>query len=231
MGILADGLAILLGGLLGEKLKKKTLARDYSILAICIMLVSLVGFLENVYNVKGEKIISENLITVLFAFLVGSIIGEKTRLEERLSGLNRSTNQAFHGFLDAVLFFGIGGLQISGPILWVSNQDNSQLFIKSCIDFPFAVAYGAAYGKSVSLAALPVALMQLGVALIAYAFSSFFSREVIAQLCAIGYMILFFSGFNLMPGSKNKINNINMLPGILMVVLFHFVVNGLERII
>jgi len=41
------------------------------------------------------------------------------------------------------------------------------------------------------------------------------------QLCAIGYILLFFSGLNLTTDGKSRINNINMLPGMLLVILFH----------
>lgn len=230
MGIITDAIAIILGGLFGGKLQKRTSSKNYNILAVSIIIVSLVGFLENVYNVQGENIASENLLVVLFSFLVGSKIGETLRIEEKLSNLSKTSNKHINAFIDSMLFFGVGGLQISGPILLALNNDNSQLFIKSFVDLPFAIAFGATYEKVVSLSALPVAAIQVLIALIAYFFSNFFSNEMTAQLCAMGYIILFFSGFNLMADGKYKINNINMLPGILLVVLFNLIINVTERV-
>ena len=51
MGIITDAIAIVLGGLLGGKLQKRTSDMNYNILSIAIIIVSLVGFLENVYNI------------------------------------------------------------------------------------------------------------------------------------------------------------------------------------
>ena len=230
MGILTDALAIIFGGLFGGKLQKKSSTNNYHILGIGIMIISLVGFLENMYNVQGENVVSENLVIVLFSYLIGSKIGEALQIEDKLSVFSNTSNSSLNAFVDATLFFGIGGLQISGPILLALNKDNTQLFIKSFVDLPFAIAFGATYGKVVSLSSLPVALIQTFIALIAYFFSSFFNNEMTTQLCAMGYIILFFSGFNLMTDGKHKINNINMLPGIFLVILFNTLIGIVERI-
>ena len=221
MGILTDALAIAFGGLFGSRLQSRSKSGDYRTLGIGIMIVSLVGFIENMYNVKGELIVSSNLVVVLLAYIAGSKLGELLHLEDRLSSLGRGQNAAFNAFIDATLFFGIGGLQISGPVALAIHGDNSQLLIKSFVDLPFAIAFGAAYGKITALSALPVAGLQLVIAVIAWLSASVFSQVLTMQLCAIGYILLFFSGFNLMTDGKYKINNINMLPGMLLVVLFN----------
>lgn len=221
MGIFTDALAIILGGLFGGKLQKRSNSNNYHILGIGIMIVSLVGFLENVYNVQGASIVSENLTVVLFAYLIGNKTGEVLQLETRLSNLSNTKDKSFNAFIDAALYFGIGGLQISGPILLAINHDNSQLYLKTFLDIPFAIVFGATYGKVVSLSAVPVAIIQIIIAAIACFFSGFFSGVLIAQLCAMGYIILFFSGFNLMTDGKYRINNINMLPGVFLIILYN----------
>lgn len=231
MGIIADALAIIVGGFFGGRLQKIMGNKNYSVLAIAIMIVSLVGFLENIYNVQGDSIASENLLVVLFSFLIGSKMGEALRIEEKLSNLSKTSNKQFNAFIDTVLFFGVGGLQISGPILLALNRDSSQLFIKTFVDFPFAVAFGATYGKVVSLSALPVAFIQILIACTACLFAPAFSSSMTAQLCAMGYIILFFSGFNLITNGKYRINNINMLPGIFLVAMFHLIISIMEGIL
>lgn len=226
MGIVVDALAIAFGGLFGSKLQKKDYAENYHTLGIGIMIVSLVGFVENMFNVQGQSIASENLIIVLFAYMIGSKAGEALHLEERLSYVGKSKNASLNSFVDAALFFGVGGLQICGPVALAINNDNSQLLIKSVVDIPFAIVFGSTCGKIVSLSALPVAAIQILIAVIAYFSAAVFSAEMTAQLCAVGYIILFFSGFNLMTDGRYKINNINMLPGIFFVILFH-VMNGI----
>jgi len=230
VGIIVDSLAIIIGSLLGGRLKKRSSSGNYGILAISILILSLVGFLENVYNVQGEKINSENLLVVLFLFIIGSKIGEKLKIEERLSNLSKTTDKNLNALIDSALFFGVGGLQISGPILLALKNDSSQLYIKALVDLPFAVAFGDTYGKKAALSALPVALVQIIIAATAYFLSNCFSTQMIEQLCAMGYIILFFSGFNLMMNGKYKVNNINMLPSIFLVVLFNLIMGVMERL-
>lgn len=230
MGIIADALAIILGGLLGNKLQKRSGDNNYTILGITILMLSLVGFLENVCRVDGEAIDGGNLLVILCAFFIGSKIGEILQIEQKLSLLSKTPSKQLNAFVDSALFFGVGGLQISGSILLALNNDSSPLFIKALVDLPFAIAFGATYGKVVSLSALPVALVQILIAAVTYCLSGFFSEEMITGLCAMGYIILFFSGFNLITNGKYKINNINMLPGIVLVMVLNGIMDVMERV-
>ena len=231
MGIVLDGISIALGCLVGSKLRRKTHRGGYQTLGIGIMIVSLVGCLENMFLVDGNTISGVNLLTVLFAYLAGSWVGEGLRLEARLSDLGKTDNASLNAFMDTALFFGVGGLQISGPIALAMNGDNSQLFIKSFVDLPFALAFGGAYGSKAALAAIPVAALQLLILWIARLTLGEFGDSMIQQLCAMGYIILFFSGMNLMTDGKHRIPNINMLPGILLVIIINMVLNLAERLL
>lgn len=221
MGIIAN-MAVIAGlGLVGSRLRKGITAETFRSLGICIVIVSIVGFFENMYNVQEGRLISTSLTLVLIAFLIGSRLGEKLRLNQHLSHWGTSGNGSKNAVMDAFLFFGIGGLQICGPIAFATQGDNSQLLLKSAIDFPFAILFGATYGPWVALAALPVGLVQAGIALTAWCLRDFFTDQVVMDLCSMGYIILFFSGFNLFTNSKNKVDNISMLPAILIILLYH----------
>ena len=221
MGILADALVIGIGSIFGCKLKDYKIA--HQTIGIGIMMLSLVCFLENMYDINGKTLSNNHLIVVLLAFLIGSKIGEMLRLEERMSNLSKTKNQSLNAIVDATLFFGVGGLQISGPIALALNHSSDQLFLKSMVDAPFALVFGSSYGKVTALSAFPVAILQLGIAAVASSFSFLFAPSLIAEICAMGYIILFFSGLNLMTDGKAKISNINMLPGILLIFIFNII--------
>lgn len=223
MGVLANALCIACGSLFGGKLKRGFAKENNQILGIGIMILSMVGFFENIYQVNGGTIASENLLVVLFAYMLGSKLGDWIKLEDKINALGRSKEGEQSALLNAILFFGVGGLQICGPIALAINQDNSQLLLKSAIDFPFAIALGAAYGSIVAISAVPVALGQLIIAGAACLSASWFSSQMTAQVCAIGYIILFFSGYNMISGKKNQISNVNMLPGIILLILYHVI--------
>ena len=223
MGIIINFLAIAAGGLIGSLLKKKINFQNFSVLGIGIMIISLVGFFENIYDVADANLKSSNLTVVVISLIIGTFAGEALHIGDKLGNLPRKGNESFNSFLDAVFFFGIGGLQISGPILLALNNDSSQLILKSMIDIPFAVMFGICYGKVTSLSAIPVAILQVVIALLAYCAKDFLGGAAVDQLCAFGYIVLFFTGLNMVCDIKNKINNTNMLFGIVIILLFNTV--------
>jgi len=223
MGIIINFLAIAVGGLIGSFLKKKINFQNFSVLGIGIMIISLVGFFENIYDVADANLKSSNLTVVVISLIIGTFIGEALHIGDKLSNLPRKESGSFNSFLDATCFFGIGGLQISGPILFALNNDSSQLILKSMIDIPFAVMFGICYGKVISLSAVPVAMLQVAIALFAYCAKDVLDGAVVSQLCAFGYIVLFFTGLNMICEIKNKINNTNMLFGIVIILLFNTV--------
>lgn len=221
MGIAADALSIVIGSLLGSAFKERIKLKNFVVLAISIMIISLAGFVENIFDIREMTLKSDALPVVVFALTIGTFFGEHMHLDTKISNLSEHTQGGFCNLTDAAIFFGVGGLQICGPILLATMGDNEQLLLKSMIDFPFAMMFGISYGKTVSFAALPVALVQAVIAVFASISKSFFDTEVIKQLCALGYIILFFSGFNLICDKKYKINNVNMLIGIFVILLYH----------
>ena len=80
MGIVANALVIGIFGLLGSVLKKSITKDRFGVLGICIVIVSLVGFFENVYTIENGKIQSGSLTLLLIAFIIGNELGEKLRI-------------------------------------------------------------------------------------------------------------------------------------------------------
>ena len=224
MGFIVDACSIFLGGILGGIFQKKLNFKNNPALAIAIMLISLVGLLENILSISDGKIVGEHTVVVSIALVLGYLIGDALKLEYRIYSLSKAQNISKNGFIDSVLFFGIGGLQISGPILYALTGDNFQLVLKGVIDFPFALMMGATYGKKISVSAIVVVLGQLIIAAVAYFFGAFISTNLLCQLCSIGYLILFFSGFNMLCSPQSKIKNIHIIPGIFLIIIFNVIV-------
>ena len=125
--------------------------------------------------------------------------------------------------MDSPVFFGVGGMQICGPIMLATNGGNELLIMKSVIDFPFALMFGISYGKKSAISSLPVALGQIIILLITMWSENFVDTYFINQVCAMGYIVLFFSGFNLICEKQHKINNTGMLMGFVPLLLYNVV--------
>ena len=221
MGIIMNFLSITTGSLFGNIFKERIKFKNFTVFGIAIMIISIVGFFENIFDVNGMALKSNDLLVVVFALIIGTILGDAIQLETKISNISSYLNDSFTAFIDATIFFGVGGMQICGPIMLATVGDNSQLIIKSLIDFPFALMFGISYGKKVLLSSIPVAIVQVIIVLLTILSKTFFDTTVIKQLCAMGYIILFFSGFNLICESKYKINNVNMIIGIFIILLYN----------
>ena len=223
MGILISALSISSGTLLGGMFKSRIKLNNFAILGIAIMIISLVGFLENILFIQELALKSNDLLVVIFALIAGTLIGDIFQFDTRLSKLSELGSNGFSSLIDAAIFFGVGGMQICGPIMLATTGDNTQLILKSAIDFPFALMFGISYGKRTALSAIPVAIGQFVIFAISNLAGNFLDANIIKQICAIGYIILFFSGFNLMCEKNHKINNINMLIGIGVIILYNII--------
>ena len=221
MGIIMNFLSITTGSLFGNIFKERIKFKNFTVFGIAIMIISIVGFFENIFDVNGMALKSNDLLVVVFALIIGTILGDAIQLETKINNISSYLNDSFTAFIDATIFFGVGGMQICGPIMLATVGDNSQLIIKSLIDFPFALMFGISYGKKVLLSSIPVAVVQVIIVLLTILSKTFFDTTVIKQLCALGYIILFFSGFNLICESKYKINNVNMIIGIFIILLYN----------
>ena len=223
MGIAINTLSIMVGSFLGSVFKERIKFKNFAVLGIAIMIISIVGFFENIFDINGMTLKSNDLLVVVFALIIGTILGDAIQLETKISNISSLANDGFSGIIDAAIFFGVGGMQICGPILLATIGDNGQLILKSIIDFPFALMFGISYGKKVSLSAVPVAIGQALIVLLTILSKNILDTMVIKQLCSMGYIILFFSGFNLICASKYKIKNVNMIVGIFIILFYNII--------
>lgn len=229
MGILTNALTISLGGLLGSLFKKFSTENFIKMCGICLIIISSVGFLENVFAVEGITVTSDGLVLIVISLCIGYLIGTLLNLEKKTLKSNPTLNKQKSAFLDATMFFSIGGLQITGSILLAFSGDSSMLYLKSMVDLPFAIMLGSTLGRAVSLSAIPVALFQAIIFLISKLLGDFITPTFLKELCAISYAILFFSGYNLLVEDKNKFSSVNMLPSVLILILIEIVKNAIGR--
>ena len=89
------------------------------------------------------------------------------------------------------------------------------------VDFPLGLLIGANYGVIASLSSIPVAIIQIIIAVIAYFAGAFITQSLLMSLCSMGFIILFFTGYNMLTSSENKIKNTNMVPSVLLVIILH----------
>jgi uncharacterized protein len=218
-GTFINTAAILLGGTLGTVFGKALKERSRQTIVIGLGLFTLAlavtMFLE-----------SNNALIVLGGVLLGGLIGEYFRIEDRINRLGErlesrfsngsrgeSTSSFVRGFLTSSVLFCTGPMAILGAIQDGLTGDYQLLVIKSVMDGFAAFALASTLGVGVLFSAVMVFLYQGFFSLLAVQLQSVMTPEMIAELTATGGILL----IGLAISSLLEIKTIrvgNFLPGL-----------------
>ena len=198
---------LLIGGRLPERLRT-TVLDAIGLLTIC---VGVAGFLE-----------TRNAVFVVFALVIGTVVGEALDIEGRLDSLGerlrrraaREGDDRFVlGFVTASLTFCVGALTIVGSLRDGISGDNQLLIVKSALDGVVAVVYAAAFGWGVAFSALTVLVVQGGFTLLGvFAGDAFLTTRMVAELEATGGVLIAGIGLRLLDLRPVRVGS--MLPAL-----------------
>lgn len=139
-------------------------------------------------------------LAVLGAILLGAVIGELLRLQDGLEAIGEWFQQRLargerpsrvaEAFVTASLVFCVGPLTILGSLQNGLTGDIQLLAIKSLLDGVASIAFAAALGPGVALAALTVLLVQGGIAAAASLLAGILDEVTILAITSAGGVIL-----------------------------------------
>jgi len=167
---------------------------------------------------------TNNIMVMIFSLLVGTLLGEWWNLEKGMDRLAnyikrrvRSKNERFtEGFVTAFLVFCMGSMTILGAIEEGLGDRPNLLLTKSLMDGFSSMALASALGIGVAFSVIPLLLYQGGLTLFAGYLSEVLSPDVVAEVSAVGGILLMGLGFVLL--DVKKIRVMNMLPSLVIVV-------------
>ncbi len=237
-GTLVNCVAVIVGGLIGL-LMKKGIKDSYAqginkSLGIAVMVIGLNGVISNMFTVEGGKLKSGGELLLIVSLVVGTLIGELLKLDERFNSLCKKIETKFKaggfasGFVSGTCLFCIGAMAIIGSLNDGISGDSSVLFIKSMLDFVSALIFAATLGYGVIFAFIPVLIYQGGISLLAGSLGGILQGELLTQICTVGYAIIIAIGFNFF--LEKKFKTLNMLPAILIPVVYRGILLMIEYI-
>jgi len=218
LGTIVNAGAVVIGSLLGIILKKSISNRLRSILFQALGLFTLVLGGKMAFRVH-------RFLILVFSMLIGGLIGEALRLEERVGraadflkpGPKSDDRRFAEGLVSAFLIFCMGSMTIIGAIDEGIRQDHSLLLTKSVMDGFTSAVLASTYGWGVLFSFIPLFLFQGGITLAASLSEHFFSTVMIDQLTAVGGTMIVGIGINLLEIAKIRV--LNFLPALVIVVL------------
>ena len=167
-------------------------------------------------------------LAVLAAVLAGVAIGEAVRLHDglealggwfqrRLAGDERPSRIA-EGFVTASLVFCVGPLTILGSLENGLTGDVRLLAVKSLLDGVASIAFAAALGPGVALAALTVLVVQGSIAAFAFLLRDVMDPATILAITAAGGVILVGVALRLL--ELKPVRVASFLPALLLAPIF-----------
>lgn len=228
-GTLVNCVAVIVGGLIGLLLKKgikDSYAQGINkSLGIAVLIIGLNGVISNMFSVEDGKLKSSGELLLIVFLVVGTLIGEILRLDDRFNSFCQKIDSKFKdggfasGFINGTILFCVGAMSIIGSLNDGLTGDSSVLFVKSALDFVNAVIFGATLGFGVIFVCIPMLIYQGGISLLAGTLSGILQGELLTQICMVGYAIIVAIGFNFF--LEKKFKTLNMVPAILLPVVYH----------
>ncbi|MGV7975578.1 MAG: DUF554 domain-containing protein [Anaerolineaceae bacterium] len=234
LGTFINVAAILIGGFIGLNVGHKIPLKFRQ------TIVSGMGLFTLAYGVYLFTE-TQNMLIPLGALILGTMVGEWLKLEERLENLGAILQAKFSpaessasadaqrfivGFVTASLMFCIGPMAILGSIQDGLSGNYQMLTIKSLLDGLTSVAFASSLGAGVLFSALPVLVYQGGISLLARALGQGFDALVVAEMSAVGGVVLTGIAISNLLEIK-KIRTGSFLPALVFAVLIVLGLNAL----
>ncbi|MGI6328202.1 MAG: DUF554 domain-containing protein [Dethiobacteria bacterium] len=168
---------------------------------------------------------SRQVLLLIFSLVIGGIVGELLRLEEKLLDLGKKIGHRVGGgqsrvaraFVYSALLYCVGAMGITGSLESGLMGQHQILYAKSAIDGISAIIFASTMGVGVAFSALPVLFYQGSIVLLARWASFFLSETIIIELSAVGGLLIVGIGLNLLQIKNLKIGN--LLPALLFNAL------------
>jgi|SRR5690554_1017423 len=225
---LINGIAIIIGSLLGISFKKfinKDISnRILNIIGVIILIFGFTGVFKAMITIEDGRLVSNYELILLTSLVLGSLIGELLKIDDRIDNfgiyLEKKLGKSNFsiGFINASLIFCIGAMAIVGSIN-AGLGDSNILYLKSIIDGVTALVLASTLGFGVVFASITVILYQGIFIILTLLVGDVFSSQFIDTFSMVGYAMIICIGINFTFNKQLKIGN--LLPALLIVIIYN----------
>jgi len=231
-------LAIALGTFLGLILRGRFLSQVLPILKQAIGLITIfvsITMANSLLKVKAGGLVG--VILSLISLIIGGVLGELGQIEKKLENIGDWLKAKFkgkgkftEGFVAASLLFCIGPMAIIGSLNNGLRGDDSLLALKSALDGFISVVFASTYGIGVGFSALPVAIYQGSLSLLAGSLAQSLPDPANAPsvliITGVGGLMLLGLGLNLLELAKVRVAS--FLPALAIAPIVYWLVDSLN---
>jgi uncharacterized membrane protein YqgA involved in biofilm formation len=197
--------------------------------AICVIFLGIGGCLAEMLVITDDGITTQGTMMMIICFAVGGLIGEALKIEQRIEHFGewlkiKTKSQGDSSFVDAFVVASVtvcvGAMAVVGALTDGLTGDYSILMAKALLDFIIIMIMTASMGKGCAFSAIPVAIFQGTITLLARFVEPLMTDAALSNLSLTGSMLIFCIGINLLWG--HKVSVANLLPTIFLAVGWAF---------
>ncbi len=230
--------AIAIGTFLGLILRGRFLSQVLPILKQAIGLITIfvsLNMANSLLRVKAGAL--DGVILSLISLIGGGVIGELAQIEKRLESAGDWLKAKFkgkgkftEGFVAASLLFCIGPMAIIGSLNNGLRGDDNLLALKSALDGFISIVFASTYGVGVGFSAIPVAIYQGSLSLLAGNLAQTLPDPTNAPpvmiITGVGGLMLLGLGLNLLELAKVRVAS--FLPALAIAPLVYWLADSLK---
>lgn len=239
IGVIVNIVAVLVGTAIGlafgRVIGERFRSIAFSAIGLSVIVIGAMIALGGMRSLGETSLGDYSALVLVGALVVGSLMGEAMRIEHHLErfghwlqdkaykapllspGKADQPGEKGHtlveGFVTASLLFCVGAMTVLGS-LQDGLGDPSLLFLKALLDGVASIALATTLGAGVGLSALPILVLQGGIALAAHSVEPFITPAVIASIEAVGGALILAIGLDLAQIKRMPVGN--MLPAVFL---------------
>lgn len=232
LGTIVNALAIAAGAFLGKLIKNGLPVKYKEIImqaiGLAVIVIGLSGALKFT-DINASGLGADPMLMVVISLVLGGIIGEWLKIEQRLDGLAHVLQSKFaeegtfaQAFVTASLVYCVGAMAIMGSLESGLSGNHQTLFAKSILDGTTAVVFSSSLGIGVAFAAIPVFIYQGAITLAASALKDLLTSEIVALMSSVGGVLIMGIGLSLLDIKAIKIGN--LLPAIFVPLIYELLI-------
>ena len=221
---------IIVGSIIGlifkKFIKKETCDSVLKAMGIVVLLIGIIGVIENMVTVKDGVLSSSGTLLLIMAIAIGTFIGEFLKIEDRMNNFALKIEKKINkgkiadGFITATLIYCVGSMAIIGSMESALGSPNT-IYLKSALDGITSIALASTLGFGVAISSVSVIIYQGLLTLLFYFLGDFMPADFIVSFSMVGYSMVAAIGFNFLMKDKIKVGN--MLPALLVVIVYHLI--------
>jgi hypothetical protein len=231
LGTIINIILIFLAGTFGctfsSKMKEKMQETLFLITGIAVIFVGIAGAMEQMLMIENDRLIPRNIMMVICCLAIGAIVGEYFDLDGKMNQFadyvkkksnNGNDTKFVVAFVNTSCVVCIGAMAVIGAIKDGVSGDITVLAAKGVIDFILVSVMSASLGKGCMFSAIPVAIFQGSITLLAMMLNTVVPAVALENLSCVGSILIFCVGVNMVFERKMRVANV--LPAVIIAVIW-----------